>query len=429
VIKKKKIMTSEGETKKDVLKDFPELKKEYEKLMTEYIESTSDTPNGNETDLERAQRKLQHLQGYISSQTKSAAGAGGPTNSTQLAKDVEKMIEKAKRDSEVKVKQELSRIRKEIEDVRGRLTGLATQVQKEQSQITMAATQKERAAVESVVDKKTLTEFVQKIETRWMSEMNILKQELHQTIMAHNHNADLMKHLKDAMDHIRIQLDERSLLRPDQWIRWMPHVEQFLTQSTQRDRQLQSVTPKLDSLLLRVETLESQFLSLFPGSGALNAGGNAPGTAPAGQTPGQYMLTGGSAQAPARTIGWGEEPPITLHQTGQQQAAKQGGRPGSAQGSVANSQQGSQMGKNSQKMNNDMQEFGNYEWSPLPPDPSNFFQPSDEQGSERSGNKPAQRKLSANMAPVSGSPNAGGMDTNKLESVGAPPGLPPPPGL
>jgi len=393
-------MTSEAEVKKDVFKDFPEFKK----LMADYIESTSDTPIPNETDGERIQRKLQHLQGYINSQTKGGNGSG-PTNSVQLAKDVEKMIEKAKRDSEVKVKQELSRIRKEIEEVRGRITGLATQVQKEQSQITLAATQKDRAVNESVVDKKTLTEFVQKIETRWMSEMNILKQELHQTIMAHNHNADLMKHLKDAMDHIRIQLDERSLLRPDQWIRWMPHVEQFLTQSTQRDRQLQSVTPKLDSLLLRVETLESQFLSLFPGSGALNPGGNPPGAAQAGQTPGQYMISGGGAQAPQRTMGWGEEPPIALHSAAQQQAPKQGGRPGSAQGSVANSQQGSQMGKNSQKMN------------------------ADEQGSERSGNKPAQRKLSANMAPVSGSPNAGGMDTNKLESVGAPPGLPPPPGL
>jgi len=399
-------MTSESEAKKDVLKDFPEIKKEYEKLMTEYIESTSDTTIPNETDLERAQRKLQHLQGYISSQTKATNGVGGgPKNPSELAKDVEKMIEKAKRDSEVKVKQELSRIRKEIEDVRARLTGLANQVQKEQSQITLAVSQKDRAVSESVVDKKTLTEFVQKIETRWMSEMNILKQELHQTIMAHNHNADLMKHLKDAMDHIRIQLDERSLLRPDQWIRWMPHVEQFLTQSTQRDRQLQSVTPKLDSLLLRVETLESQFLSLFPGQGSLTATNAAPGGTTGGQTGGQYIMgANAAAQAPQRTMGWGEEPPIALHQLGQQ-ATKQGGRPGSAQGSVANSQQGSQMGKNSQKMQ------------------------ADEQGSERSGNKPAQRKLSANMAPVSGSPNAGGMDTNKLESVGAPPGLPPPPGL
>eukprot|EP00397_Hematodinium_sp_SG-2012_P009791 GEMP01009886.1.p1 GENE.GEMP01009886.1~~GEMP01009886.1.p1 ORF type:complete len:305 (+),score=68.64 GEMP01009886.1:55-969(+) len=157
-----------------------------------------------------------------------------------LSRDVEKMINQAKHDSESKVKTELISIRSEIDAV----------TEKIESYFAMGANmQKDKSALhlsENIVDKRTLTEFVQKIEHRWMMEMRALKQELHQTILAHNHNADLMKHLKDAMDQIRMQLDERNLPQNEQWMRCIPHIDEFLRQSTQRDRQLQSITPKAE---------------------------------------------------------------------------------------------------------------------------------------------------------------------------------------
>merc|ERR1719272_2147669 len=47
------------------------------------------------------------------------------------------------------------------------------------------------------------------LEQQWGKELGKLKQELHQTIFAHNHNADLMKHQKDALDQIRGELESQ----------------------------------------------------------------------------------------------------------------------------------------------------------------------------------------------------------------------------
>lgn len=48
------------------------------------------------------------------------------------------------------------------------------------------------------------------LENRWDQEIKALKRELHQTILAHNHNADLMADHKSAIDKIRSEIDERG---------------------------------------------------------------------------------------------------------------------------------------------------------------------------------------------------------------------------
>jgi len=400
----------------EVKESLNDVKRELQDLMKQYLEAATPIEGSDaaaEIELER--KKLQHLRDFVATTQKAsgetpAAGTSANLPNTvamALAKDVEKMIERAKRDSEIKVKSELSRIRKEIVTLSEHVTKLSQQVvaNKNAPKPEEAGGKGKSPPSESIVDKRTLTEFVQKVETRWLSEMNILKQELHQTILAHNHNADLMKHLKDAMDHIRMQLDERNLLRPDQWIRWMPHVEQFLSQSSQRDRQLQSINPKLDSLLLRVESLESQILSMNPGMQSQFAQSHAANS---------YLM--GGAGARAQHAGWVEDRSVTDSQ------ASQGRAPGPGQ----QQQQGDARGPgvSSQGVAKDRKQ--------------------DQEGSERSGQKPP-RKLSANLSgnqgpnagvPQGGMTGAGGPPGNppapadpKLDGVGAPPGLPPPPGL
>merc|ERR1719287_196695 len=65
-------------------------------------------------------------------------------------------------------------------------------------------------APEQDVEPQTVAQALAKLEQQWGKELGKLKQELHQTIYAHNHNADLMKHQKDALDSIRNELDTQK---------------------------------------------------------------------------------------------------------------------------------------------------------------------------------------------------------------------------
>merc|ERR1719461_2056883 len=53
------------------------------------------------------------------------------------------------------------------------------------------------------MDAEAIGRLLSKIEQQWGQEIRTLKQELHQTILAHNHNADLIKHHKDTVDALR----------------------------------------------------------------------------------------------------------------------------------------------------------------------------------------------------------------------------------
>merc|ERR1719421_407082 len=59
------------------------------------------------------------------------------------------------------------------------------------------------------VPKTELEKSIAKLEEVWEGEVGMLKHELWQTIQAHNHNADLMKHHKEAIDQIHGQITTR----------------------------------------------------------------------------------------------------------------------------------------------------------------------------------------------------------------------------
>merc|ERR1719310_1262698 len=56
---------------------------------------------------------------------------------------------------------------------------------------------------EAALDAEAVGQLLSKVEQQWGQEIRTLKQELHQTILAHNHNADLIKHHKDSIDALR----------------------------------------------------------------------------------------------------------------------------------------------------------------------------------------------------------------------------------
>merc|ERR1719487_968981 len=101
------------------------------------------------------------------------------------------------------------------------------------------------------IDRNSLGQLLQKIEHRWGKELATLKQELHQTILAHNHNADLMRHHKDALDHLRTQLMQKQGQPAPQVTAQLGKLEQLLQQDNLKQR-------KLDSLTQWVEMMEAQ---------------------------------------------------------------------------------------------------------------------------------------------------------------------------
>lgn len=172
---------------------------------------------------------------------------------SHVIKEVEKMISQAKVDSEIKVKNELVQMQKETVNLAMKLEKLIT------------ATKTNKPTVDLANERKLVADFAYKIEEQWMTEMTTLKQELHQTILAHNHNADLMKQLKDGMDHIHTQIDDKhSQHHDEQWSRYLPRLEEIMRRCSNRDRQIQTITPRMDGLLLRLESLEAQIVQIPP---------------------------------------------------------------------------------------------------------------------------------------------------------------------
>lgn len=109
-----------------------------------------------------------------------------------LAKaQVKQLLAKARRDSEAKVKAELKVMHDKIAEMDAALDLMMDQLGDE------------------AVEQHTVAQALAKVEQQWGRELGKLKQELHQTVFAHNHNADLMKHQKDSIDELRAKLETK----------------------------------------------------------------------------------------------------------------------------------------------------------------------------------------------------------------------------
>ncbi|CAE7739132.1 MLH3 [Symbiodinium pilosum] len=121
---------------------------------------------------------------------------------------------------------------------------------------------------------------IKQLEQKWGSEVKALKQDLHRTILAHNHNSDLMRHHRDALDEARRKLDSQPAPKADQVDAQIDKVDRMLRAGAAKQR-------ALDALTERLTQLESQAAQMFP------------------QTPGTYSTTAvppGLSAAPAAAV-------------------------------------------------------------------------------------------------------------------------------
>eukprot|EP00929_Paragymnodinium_shiwhaense_P047607 TRINITY_DN24138_c0_g3_i2.p1 TRINITY_DN24138_c0_g3~~TRINITY_DN24138_c0_g3_i2.p1 ORF type:complete len:346 (+),score=98.60 TRINITY_DN24138_c0_g3_i2:110-1147(+) len=113
----------------------------------------------------------------------------------RISDQVKKSLEQARRESETKVKQQLKWVYDKIGQLDKLLDRLLLQIQE-------ADASRNEVPPEEPLEHGTVAKAMAKVEQAWGKELGKLKQELHQTIFAHNHNADLMKQQKDALDRM-----------------------------------------------------------------------------------------------------------------------------------------------------------------------------------------------------------------------------------
>lgn len=106
------------------------------------------------------------------------------------------------------------------------------------------------------VQKESLLKMLLDVEQRWEAEIKIVKRELHQTILAHNHNADLMADHKTAIDKIRANLDEQN---PPARLQSDNKFQEQLSKLAQTLQRSQAEDQDVDAILRRGDVLMKQF--------------------------------------------------------------------------------------------------------------------------------------------------------------------------
>lgn len=109
------------------------------------------------------------------------------------------------------------------------------------------------------VRKDGVTQLLADVEQRWEQELKAVKRELHQTILAHNHNADVMADHKSAIDRIRTELEERG---PPAQLERDGHVREQLDRLSRTLEQNRSQERDIEGLLRRSDALMQQFTAL-----------------------------------------------------------------------------------------------------------------------------------------------------------------------
>jgi hypothetical protein len=113
--------------------------------------------------------------------------------SGSIQEQVARLIDQARQDTESKVKTELKSIRDvmmPMDNMLDMMLAEITRLENEQQDLP-------------IMGAEAVGQHLSKVEQQWGQEIRTLKQELHQTILAHNHNADLIKHHKDTIDALQ----------------------------------------------------------------------------------------------------------------------------------------------------------------------------------------------------------------------------------
>lgn len=161
-----------------------------------------------------------------------------------IQEQVKDLILQARQDSESKVKSELKIIYDAMKEMDSKLDVLMTELD--------AADQADPGSEPTVdaVENSAVLQALQKVEATWGQELRKIKQELHQTVFAHNHNADLMKHQKDALDLIKAKLAESNATPAS------PQLQQRLRDKVTALQQRQGEAARLEPLFARLVAVE-----------------------------------------------------------------------------------------------------------------------------------------------------------------------------
>lgn len=160
-----------------------------------------------------------------------------------IGQKVEALILDAKHASETRVGKEIQKIKQKMEAMAEKIKLINDKV----------------AQVEPKTGGLLKTELqasITKLEEVWEGEVGTLKQELWQTIQAHNHNADLLKHQKDAIDQVQSRMTETAS---------NPELDQVHVQLLQVDKVLHKEMAKevqMDQLMARLNAVHHQLLTL-----------------------------------------------------------------------------------------------------------------------------------------------------------------------
>merc|ERR1719188_2426715 len=125
------------------------------------------------------------------------------------------MILDAKHNSETKVGKEIQKLKSKMDQMN------------EKIRIVSERLNRQEASNGGGLLKTELQTSISKLEEVWNSECEALKHELWQTIQAHNHNADLLKHHRDAIDQVQNSMTDAA---PN------PELEQVHAQLVQVDK-------------------------------------------------------------------------------------------------------------------------------------------------------------------------------------------------
>jgi uncharacterized protein YukE len=165
-----------------------------------------------------------------------------------IGQQVEQMILEAKKSSEMKVIQEIHKIKGKVDALKEKIQTVTDRVN--------------RLDQNSGLLKADLQKSIQKLEEVWEGEVGTLKHELWQTIQAHNHNADLMKTHKDAIDQIQARTSDLTA---------NPELEQIHNQLIQVDKVLQREQAKqqqTDDFIRRLTLVQQQLQHQTTGLGS-----------------------------------------------------------------------------------------------------------------------------------------------------------------
>lgn len=213
-----------------------------------------------------------------------------------IGQQVELMILEAKHSSESKVGKELQKIKVRMESVGEKIRAVTERV----ARLEPSATG---------VLKSDLQKSITKLEEMWEGEVVTLKHELWQTIQAHNHNADLLKHQKDAIDQIQSEISDCA---PN------PDLEDVHAQLLQVDKVMQrelANEQQMDQLMQRLTLVQQQ----------LGTGGMAPWATAESAAVASAAAAAAHASAVA-TAGAGGYPPPAAGPAAGQAASKRAQR-------------------------------------------------------------------------------------------------------